>query len=57
MTELDNLVTELLRKYLSSEEVKLALEMYRTYKLSGSKGLKHLISNLIREIGVDISLE
>ncbi len=57
MTELDNLVTELLRKYLSNDEAKLALEIYRTYKLSGIKGLKHLINNLIREIGIDISLE
>ncbi|NPA23775.1 MAG: hypothetical protein GXO23_05740 [Crenarchaeota archaeon] len=53
-TEIDKMILELLRKEITDDETyELAVKLYRCFKEGGSRRVKEMIYNMIREIGVE----
>jgi len=55
MGELDELITKLLKERLG-EDAELAIKLYMAYKERGRRGVLEVINEVLREVGVEVSM-
>ncbi len=53
-TEIDRIILDLLRREISDDETyELAVRLYRGFKEGGSRRVREIIYNMLREIGIE----